>query len=93
MKDWRAPRRLGKTDLAVTGLCVGGSPLGSVPATYGYGVDEDQAVETVVATFSSDINFLDTANNYGENGSSERRIGAALKKAGFGPAALSLRPR
>jgi D-threo-aldose 1-dehydrogenase len=72
---------LGTTGLTVSDLCVGTSPLGGMPHTYGYGVDEDRAIATVEAVFGTDINFLDTSNEYGK-GESERRIGAAISRAG-----------
>ena len=49
---------------------------------YGYAVEEDQAVATVRAAFDSPVNFVDTSNGYGEDGTSERRIGAAIRQAG-----------
>ncbi len=79
--NWREHRELGRTGLMVTGICVGGSPIGSMPNVYGYGVDEDQAVALVRAVFDSPFNFLDTSNGYG-NGASERRIGLAIKAHG-----------
>jgi D-threo-aldose 1-dehydrogenase len=75
-------RRLGSTRLHVTQLCIGASPLASVPRLYGYGVDTERAVSTVLAALSSPINFLDTANGYGDNGESERRIGEGIRRAG-----------
>lgn len=74
-------RPLGTTGLTVTPLCIGCAPLGHMPETFAYGVSEAQAVETVHATFRSQINFLDTAYSYGD-GESERRIGLALKDLG-----------
>jgi D-threo-aldose 1-dehydrogenase len=49
---------------------------------YGYSVEEEQAVATVQAAFESSVNFLDTSNGYGEDGSAERRIGEAIRRAG-----------
>lgn len=72
---------LGKTDLSVTGLCLGTSPLGNFPSQYGYEVSADQAVATVARTLQGPITFIDTSNNYGD-GESERRIGKALADAG-----------
>lgn len=79
--NWREHRELGQTGLNVTGICVGGSPIGSMPNVYGYGVEEDQALALVRAVFDSPFNFLDTSNGYG-NGESERRIGLAIKAHG-----------
>jgi D-threo-aldose 1-dehydrogenase len=65
----------------VSELCIGASPLGGMPQTYGYDVDEERAIATVLRTFESPIGFLDTSNNYGR-GESERRIGEAIRRAG-----------
>jgi D-threo-aldose 1-dehydrogenase len=70
-------RPLGRTGLAVTPLCVGAAPLGSMPQQFGYETPAERGIATVRATIDSGINFLDTANIYGA-GESERRIGAAL---------------
>jgi D-threo-aldose 1-dehydrogenase len=83
-------RELGRTGLAVTPICFGTSPLGSMEQLYGYAVDEEQAVTTVAAAFASPVNFLDTSNGYGENGTSERRIGAAIRQAGGLPSGVVL---
>lgn len=74
-------RPLGNTGLLVPPLCVGCAPLGDMPATFGYGVGEEQALATVRAALDSPITFLDTAASYG-NGESERRIGLALRERG-----------
>jgi D-threo-aldose 1-dehydrogenase len=79
--NWRQHRELGGTGLKVTGICVGGSPIGSMPGVYGYGVEEEQAVAMVRAVFDGPFNFLDTSNGYGD-GTSERRIGRAIKENG-----------
>lgn len=82
--------RLGSTGLSVTDLCIGTSPLASMSRLYGYEVDTERAVRTVQAVLDSSINFLDTSNGYGEDGSAERRIGTALARAGGLPADLVL---
>jgi D-threo-aldose 1-dehydrogenase len=74
-------RPLGRTGIEVTTICVGTSPLASMPRLYGYGVDEEQAVATVLAMFDSSITFLDTSNGYGEDGTAERRIGEAIRRS------------
>jgi D-threo-aldose 1-dehydrogenase len=79
--DPLALRPLGRTGLQVTGLCVGGSPLGNMSALYGYEVSTKRALSTLRRVLAGPINFLDTSNNYGD-GASERRIGAALREAG-----------
>lgn len=75
-------RSLGSTELAVTPVCFGTSPLASMEFLYGYGVDEPTAVATVAAAFESQINFIDTSNGYGSNGESEHRIGRAIALRG-----------
>jgi D-threo-aldose 1-dehydrogenase len=75
-------RRLPGTDLAVTAICFGTSPLASMADLYGYAVDTERAVATIEAAFASPVNFLDTSNGYGEDGSAERRIGLAVRHAG-----------
>jgi D-threo-aldose 1-dehydrogenase len=72
---------LGGTGLSVSPLCVGCAPLGDMPETFGYGVEEERALRTLEAVFESPINFLDTAASYGD-GESERRIGEVLKGRG-----------
>jgi D-threo-aldose 1-dehydrogenase len=83
-------RELGGTGLEVTPICFGTSPLASMARLYGYAVEEDQAVATVRAAFGSPINFIDTSNGYGEDGTAERRIGAAVRDAGGLPAHVVL---
>jgi D-threo-aldose 1-dehydrogenase len=75
-------RELGGTGLSVTPICFGTSPLASMEQLYGYAVEEERAVATVAAAFASPVNFLDTSNGYGEDGLAERRIGAAIGRAG-----------
>ena len=83
-------RRLGRTGLEVTPLCIGTSPLASMANLYGYGVDHERAVATISAAFRSPINFIDTSNGYGEDGTAERRIGDAIRRAGGLPADVVL---
>jgi D-threo-aldose 1-dehydrogenase len=73
----------------VTAVCVGGSPLGSVPWAFGEDVGYERGVQTVRHVFDSPINFLDTSNGY-SNGESERRIGAAITERGGVPAGFVL---
>lgn len=74
-------RRLGDTGLVVTPLCVGAASLGGMPEEFGYDTPAELGVATVRAALDSGINFLDTANIYG-NGESELRIGTALTEIG-----------
>ena len=62
-------RRLGRTELAVTCLGMGGAGLGRGDVT------DDEAIEAVHRAIDLGINYLDTAPLYGE---SERRVGLAL---------------
>jgi len=72
---------LGRTGLDITKICFGTSSLGDMPGTYGYGVDEERAKDTVRAIFASPVNILDTSRNYGF-GRSEERIGAVIRERG-----------
>ncbi len=69
------------TGVAVTPLCFGTSGLGDMPDTYGYEVPEARARETLDAIFESEVNFIDTSNNYGF-GRSEQRVGDAIRARG-----------
>ena len=75
---------IGSTGLAVTSLGFGAAPLGDMPDTYGYGVDEATARAAIDAIFDGPVNLLDTSRNYGF-GRSEERIGAAIRSRGALP--------
>ena len=62
-------RRLGRTNLEVTSLSMGGAGFGRNEIT------DDQAIEAVHRAIELGINYLDTSPLYGE---SERRVGLAL---------------
>ena len=64
-------RRLGRTNLEVTSLSLGGAGLGRDDVT------DDQAVDAVHRAIELGINYLDTSPLYGE---SERRVGLALDR-------------
>lgn len=83
-------RTLGKTGLKVTSVCVGTSALGSFPGQYGYEVSTEQALATLRATFEGPFNFIDTSNEYGNGGDSERRIGKAIAERGGLPSGFVL---
>ncbi|WP_394525509.1 aldo/keto reductase [Paenarthrobacter nicotinovorans] len=72
---------LGRTGLKVSGICVGTGLLGSQPAPYG----TVTAVDTIRKVIDGPLNFIDTSNEYGSGGNSERRIGQALAEAGGCP--------
>jgi D-threo-aldose 1-dehydrogenase len=67
-------RRLGRTDVTVTELALGGAALGNLYAA----VDDATAIATVDAAWNGGIRSFDTAPHYGL-GLSERRMGAALR--------------
>jgi D-threo-aldose 1-dehydrogenase len=73
--------KIGSTGVEVTALGFGTSPLGSMPDTYGYEVDEDRARETLLRMLEGPVNWLDTSRNYGL-GRSEQRIGAVIRELG-----------
>lgn len=66
-------RRLGRTELQVTVMGLGGAPIGRENCT------EEEALETVWATLEAGVNLIDTAPHYGL-GLSETRIGLALRE-------------
>jgi D-threo-aldose 1-dehydrogenase len=76
--------KLDRADLMINRICFGLAPLGSMPDTYGYGVDAEQAYATVRAIFDSGIGFLDTSRNYGM-GRSEERVGHVIRERGGVP--------
>jgi D-threo-aldose 1-dehydrogenase len=76
-----ALRPLGSTGLQVTPICIGCAPLGSMPETFAYAVEEEQALATIRTFFAGPINFVDTAASYGD-GESERRLGIVLRELG-----------
>jgi D-threo-aldose 1-dehydrogenase len=66
--------RLGSTAVEVTELGLGGGPLGNLFAA----LDDATAAGTVAAAWEGGIRYFDTAPHYGI-GTSERRMGAALR--------------
>jgi D-threo-aldose 1-dehydrogenase len=78
--DWLRPA--GDTGLTVSALGLGGGPLASMPEVLGYEVPTDRAVDLVEAVLRSPIAVVDTSNGYND-GESERRIGAAIDRAGL----------
>ena len=87
--DPSSRKNLGGTGLSVSPLCVGCAPLGDMPETFDFSVDEERARETLRAALESQINFLDTAASYGD-GESERRIGGVLEEIGGLPEGVVL---
>jgi len=86
-RPWIRP--LGATGLQVSAVCLGGGPLGSMPRLFGRDTPAEDGIATVLAALDSPIRFIDTSNGYSE-GESERRIGAALARAGGLPADVVL---
>jgi D-threo-aldose 1-dehydrogenase len=79
MPEQLKKRRLGRTDLAVTELGLGGTPLGNMYRA----MDMESAVATVHAAADAGIRYFDTAPVYGF-GLSETRLGqgvAAMPRA------------
>lgn len=66
---------------AVSAVCFGTAPLGSMPDTYGHEVSEEQARETIRAIIDQPASFIDTSRNYGL-GRSEERLGAVIRELG-----------
>ena len=64
-------RRLGKSGLKVSEICLG-------TMTFGHGADEAEANRMVQLALDAGVNFFDTANSYGD-GESEILLGKALK--------------
>ncbi|WP_207454433.1 aldo/keto reductase [Desertivibrio insolitus] len=83
IRDVHERRRLGTDGPEVTGIGIGGSPLGGgrMRDLYGHDTAASDAVDTVLAVLEGPFNFLDTSNNYSE-GESERRIGEAIARRG-----------
>ena len=64
-------RRLGRSGLKVSEICLG-------TMTFGNGADEAESARMVDAAFDAGVNFFDTADAY-VNGVSEAMLGKALK--------------
>ena len=76
--------RLGSTGLKISRLglgCGNFGGIGSAPAFFGMGENEEQARDLMDRAFDAGINFFDTANAYG-GGRSESYIGRWLKAKG-----------
>jgi len=64
-------RKMGRTGLKVSAICLGSS-------TYGSQVDEIEAIDIIESALAAGVNFFDTADAYTE-GRSEEIVGKALK--------------
>jgi aryl-alcohol dehydrogenase-like predicted oxidoreductase len=69
-------RRLGHSELEVSEIALGSW------LTYGVGVGRKPAAECVAAAFDAGINFIDTANVYGQ-GAAESLLGGVLGELGL----------
>ena len=70
-----ARRRVGRTHLEVTGMGLGGAPMGGFRAT----ISDAEAVALTNAAYDAGVGYFDTSPFYGY-GRSELRMGAALRE-------------
>ena len=77
-------RTLGNSGLFVSELCLGTMTFGGDEDVWGLigKLRQEQADELMKIALEAGINFIDTANVYG-NGGSERIVGQSLKNLGF----------
>lgn len=83
VKEPISRRKLGRTDMLVSEVSLGGVGLGGLRTTDA----DDLAVGTVTEAWARGINYLDTSPLYA---ASERRVGLALKALGGRPSGLYL---
>src|SRR5262245_30546577 len=79
-------RKLGTTGAKVSVLCLGAMTFGEADEKsmmHRVGCDEATAFAIMDRAFSVGINFIDTANVYGQDGLSERVVGKWLKERGL----------
>ncbi len=77
-------REIGQTGIRVPQVGFGSTGLGSIPEIYGYEVDENRAISTILAILSQPNAFLDTSRCYAM-GRSEERIGKVIRELGGWP--------
>lgn len=80
---------VGTTGLSISEIGFGTAPLGEMPDTYGYSVDDATARAALHAIFDGPVNLMDTSRIYGF-GRSEQRIGDAIRERGGLPAGFVL---
>src|SRR5215470_19233040 len=68
-------RKVGKTNLEVTELGLGGAPIGGFRAT----ISDAEAIKLTDAAYDGGVRYFDTSPFYGY-GRSELRMGAALRE-------------
>ena len=73
--DARSRRKLGRTDLEVSVLGLGGAPLGDLYEI----IPEDRAIATIQSAYDAGVRLFDTAPLYGR-GISEHRFGHVLRQ-------------
>lgn len=69
---------LGKTDIKVSKICVGGMSFGKAKTMHNWTLDAQQSEQIVKHALNLGINFFDTANVYSA-GTGEKYLGKALK--------------
>lgn len=75
--------KLGKTDIEVSRVCIGGMSFGEVvPGGHRWVIDQPATQAVVKCAFEQGINFFDTANCYAR-GTSEKFIGRSIKNLGI----------
>ncbi len=78
-------RPLGSTGTQVSALCLGAMTFGEADEKsfmHGVGSDEKESFAVLDRAVEAGINFVDTADVYGQDGLSERVFGAWLKERG-----------
>ncbi|MDD6230563.1 MAG: aldo/keto reductase, partial [Lactimicrobium massiliense] len=74
---------LGRTDIRVSRLAVGGMSFGKASEDFHlWTLDQDRTTEMIGHALDLGVNFIDTANQY-SHGTSEEYIGKALKDLGI----------
>lgn len=74
---------LGKTDIKISRVCIGGMSFGKVfPDFHQWVIDQPSTQNVIKRAFEQGINFIDTANCYA-HGTSEEFIGTSLKNLGI----------
>ena len=72
--------QLGKSDLKVSKICLGCMSFGEKSKSLPWTLDQEQTDIIIKKALDLGINFFDTANCYGANGSSEKFIGNSFEK-------------
>lgn len=78
-------RNLGTTGVKVSELCLGAMTFGTADETsfmHGATIDEEASFRVLDRALEAGLNFIDTADVYGQDGLSERLLGRWLKDRG-----------